>query len=312
MNSKQKKIYITGISGFIGSRLAKLFLDKGYHVIGITRKSASIVSKELGIDVIEADFNHKSHLELERADTIIHCATANDILSKDTSAGLSLSIVGTSKLLEASKKARISNIIFFSTAQVYGTELNGYYDELKKINCETPYAANHYLGEELCKFYCDTQNFNIAVLRPSNVYGVPEISTVNRNTLVPMCFILDAINNGSVGLRSSGKQKRNFILIDQLAEIVFKTIENFPKGYSVRNCGSNLVMSIIDIVNIISDKYQIHFNKKLDTIVESNLPEYSNDFEYKSKFIDYPNSRKDCIDYMENVIDRLFQKWTNK
>ena len=82
MNSKQKKIYITGVSGFIGSRLAKLFLDKGYQVIGITRKSASVVSKELGIDVIEADFNDKSHLELERADTIIHCATANDILSK--------------------------------------------------------------------------------------------------------------------------------------------------------------------------------------------------------------------------------------
>tara|TARA_B110000008_G_scaffold218014_1_gene217723 strand:- start:392 stop:1330 length:939 start_codon:yes stop_codon:yes gene_type:complete len=307
MDTKKKKIYITGVSGFIGSRLAKIFLNQGYQVIGITRKLASVVSNELGIDVIEADFNDTSHLELEAANLIIHCATANDILSKDIGAGLSLSIVGTNKLLEASKKAGIQNVIFFSTAQVYGTELNGYYDELTKINCETPYAANHYLGEELCKFYCNTQNFNITVLRPSNVYGVPEISTVNRKTLVPMCFVNDAINYGSIGLRSSGKQKRNFILIDQLAEIIFKTIENFPKGYSIRNCGSNLVLSILDVVNIISDKYQSHYNKKLDTLVESNKPENSNNFEYKSKFIDYSNSKKDCTDYMENVIDKLFQ-----
>ncbi len=309
MNTGQKKIYITGVSGFIGSRLAKLFLNQGYHVIGISRKSASFISKELGINVIEADINDKSHLDLETAHTIIHCATANDILSKDIGAGLSLSIVGTNKILEASKKAGISNVIFFSTAQVYGTELNGYYDELNKIDCETFYPLNHYLGEELCKFYCHRQGFNIAVLRPSNVYGVPEIETVNRKTLVPMCFVDDAISNGSITLRSSGKQKRNFIFIDQMAEIIFKTIENFPKGYSIRNCGSNLVMSMLDVIDIISNKYNNYYDKKLNIIVGSNKPEQSNNFEYKSKFIEYPNSREDCLGYMENVIDKLFQLW---
>jgi len=309
MISKQKKIYITGVSGFIGSRLAKLFLDQGYKVIGITRKSAPVVSKELGVDVIETDFNDKSHLELEAADTIIHCATANDILSKDISAGLSLSIIGTSKLLEASKKAGIKNVIFFSTAQVYGTELKGCFNESSKINCETPYAANHYLGEELCKFYTKTEDLNITVLRPSNVYGVPEINTVNRTTLVPMCFVSDAIKHGSITLRSSGKQRRNFITIDQLAEIIFKTIENFPEGYSVKNCGSNLILSMLDVINIISKQYQSNYNKDLKIIIESNKPEHPNSFEYKSKFIEYPNSEKESLYFMENVVEKLFQAW---
>ena len=94
-----------------------------------------------------------------------------------------------------------------------------------------------------------------------------------------------------------------------MAEIIFKTIENFPKGYSIRNCGSNLVMSMLDVIDIISNKYNNYYDKKLNIIVGSKKPEQSNNFEYKSKFIEYPNSRKDCLGYMENVIDKLFQLW---
>jgi nucleoside-diphosphate-sugar epimerase len=309
MKFELKKIYITGVSGFIGSYVAKLFVEKGYHVIGISKKSGSVVSKELGIEVIESDLLDRGDLILQPAKAIIHCATANDILSKDMEMALSLSIVGTSKILQAARNAKISKFIFFSTAQVYGTELNGYYDELTTISCETPYAINHYLGEELCKFYCNTEGFDITVLRPANVFGVPEISTVNRKTLVPMCFVDAAINHGSITLRSSGKQKRNFISIDQLTSIIFGVIENFPKGFSIRNCGSNLYMSILEIVNIVSNQYQDYFKKKLTIIVASNDIKNSNEFEYQSKFIKYTNTKKVSLINMQNVIEKLFQVW---
>ena len=307
MNNYKNKIYITGVSGFIGSSIAKLLLSKDYKVIGITRKLSPAVKKELDIDVIESNLNDISSLELDTAHTLIHCATANDILSKDVIAGFSLSVVGTVKILEASKRAGIQNVIFFSTAQVYGTELNGYFDEFSQINCETPYAMNHYLGEELCKFYSQKNYLNITILRPSNVYGVPEISTVNRKTLVPMCFVGDAINHGLITLHSSGRQKRNFISTDELTQIVYKTIENFPKGYFIKNCGSNLTVSMLDIIKIVSKKYQIHYNKKLKIISESNKPEFSNNFDYNSKLIEYQNSEKESLDLLENVIEILFQ-----
>ena len=310
MQINEKKIYITGVSGFIGSRLAKLFLAQGYKVVGLVRRLGDVVSKELGIEVIEADLNDSNQLKLETAQSIIHCATANDIVSKNSASGFSLSVLGTNKILEASCKAGIPNIVFFSTAQIYGTELNGKYNESSKINCETAYAANHYLGEEICKFYSYTQGLNITIMRPSNIYGVPEISTVNRKTLVPMCFVNDAINNDKIILRSSGNQKRNFISIDQLFELILKTIDKFPKGFTVRNCGSNLVMSMLDVTKIISNKYQSYFKKNLPIIIESKKPEISNEFEYNSEFFKYPNSKKECIDHMENIIDSLFQLWT--
>lgn len=312
MNSEKKKLYITGVSGFIGSRLAKLCLNRGFKVVGITRSAAIEVRQTLGIEVIEADLNDKSDLVLHPAEAIIHCATANDILSKKLSDGLSLSILGTSKILEASKNAKISNIIFFSTAQVYGTELKGYYDEGTTVDCKSSYAINHYLGEELCKFYCKAHDFNIIALRPSNVYGVPEINSVNRKTLVPMCFVDEAIKQSSITLRSSGKQTRNFISIDELAETVFETIDNFPKGFSLRNCGSNYYPSMLEIVDIVSKQYLKIYKRKLDINIESDQPSIANIFQYNSKFGKYRENKKNCINNLENIINDLFKLWSKK
>jgi UDP-glucose 4-epimerase len=311
MSNNLKKIYITGVSGFIGSKIAKFLLENDYKVIGIAKKSGYAVSRELGINVIENDLNDKNNLELETADAIVHCATANEILSKNIEAGLSLSIVGTSKLLEASRNAKISNVIFFSTAQVYGTDLNGYLDETTQVNCQTPYAINHYLGEELCKYYSNTQGFNVTVIRPSNIYGVPEISTVNRRTLVPMCFVDEAINFGTITLRSSGKQMRNFVSTDQVAELTFRIVESFPKGFSVRNCGSTLCLSILDIVYLISDYYKKRYKKNLNINSESNEPIISNHFQYMSKFDKFFETPDNSRKKMNLTIDHLFKSYEN-
>ena len=307
MINNLKKIYITGVSGFIGSRVAKLFVENNYQVVGITRRFGSVVSRELGIDVIEVDLNNANNINLEAADAIIHCATPNEILSKNICEGLSLSIVGTAKLLEACRKAKIFDIIFFSTAQVYGTELNGYLDETTPVNCQTPYAINHFLGEELCKFYCEAYGFNIIALRPSNIYGMPEISTVNRKTLVPMCFVEEAINLGSITLRSSGKQTRNFVPIEDVAKVSFKLIEDFPKGFSLRNCGSNFCSSMLDIVSIVAKQYQKNYKNKLTINIENNQPETSNIFEYRSKYDECLEVEEYCRNRMRLTIEKLFK-----
>ena len=60
---------------------------------------------------------------------LVHCATANDIVSKNDGAGVSLSVNGTINILNAAVRASISKVIYFSTAQVYGTELVGRINE---------------------------------------------------------------------------------------------------------------------------------------------------------------------------------------
>lgn len=309
MNNDFKKIYITGVSGFIGSRIARYFLESDYKVIGISRRYCSKISKELGIDVIKIDLNAQNTIKLESAHAIIHCATANEILSKNISKGLSLSIVGTSNLLEAAKNAQIQNLVFFSTAQVYGTELNGYFNESTEVDCKNFYSINHYLGEELCKFYCNTQNFNISIIRPSNIYGVPEISTVDRKTLVPMCFVEEAVKFGSITIRSSGKQTRNFVSIDNVAKLTFDITKNFPKGFSIRNSGSNYCSSMLDIAKIVSNSYFKKFKKHLIINIESDKPDSHNAFEYCSSYVNFLGSAEASQIKISLVIDKLFERF---
>ena len=46
-----------------------------------------------------------------------------------------------------------------------------------------------------------------------------------------MCFIEEAVKHGSITLRSSGKQMRNFISTDELGDIVLKILNDIPKGF---------------------------------------------------------------------------------
>jgi len=44
-----------------------MILKQGYQVIGISRRSTSVLSRKLGIEIIKADFNDKNQLVLEQA-----------------------------------------------------------------------------------------------------------------------------------------------------------------------------------------------------------------------------------------------------
>ena len=311
MQSK-KKIFITGVSGFIGSKVAKQCLKNGFEVIGITRSNPKIIQQELNIDIIKFDLNDLIDLKLASAYAIIHCATPNDLVSKKATYGASLAVTGTSKILEAAQSAGIKNVVYLSTAQVYGTELNGYYDETSRIKCESHYAFNHYLGERLCKYYCNINNLNALILRPSNVFGIPEISTVNRKTLVPMCFVEEAIKNNTITLRSSGKQIRNFISTDELADGILENLMNFQKGYSIINCGSKFYASMLDMANLVTSLYRKKCSSGLAVNVQGLIPEKSNIFEYNSLYKFNKNLKSDTYKIMIKTIEGLLKLWEKK
>ena len=96
--------------------------------------------------------------------------------------------------------------------------------------------------------YSNNSKLNVVIIRPSNIYGVPVVSTVKRNTLVPKCFIDDAILKKSIIINSSGKQLRNYVSLSQLSDKIIKIIKNFPPNYSVINVGSNLNFTVKSIL----------------------------------------------------------------
>ena len=304
---KKSKILITGVSGLIGSQLSQLALSRGYDVTGLARSNITKLEAELDIPIIEldllCDFN-----SIPFFDTIIHCATANDIISKNSTLGYELSVMGTQKLLTVAKNIGVKNFIYMSTAQVYGTELSGKFSIDTIVNCETEYALNHYLGEEICRHYSKRYGMNIIIIRPSNVFGEALISTVNREALVPNCFISQIISKQKIVIKSSGNQMRDFISNENLSEIILDNLGHIPEGYSIVNAASGHSLSIRDIADLVLYVYEKEYGVTGKIFAESTLPKKSNYFEI---ILDNNNSKKIYKEY-KNDINSIIAKILRK
>jgi UDP-glucose 4-epimerase len=301
-----KRVLITGTSGFIGSRLAIRAAQAGHEVVATARRTSPELESALGMPVRSWDvLDGGTAPGAFEADALFHCATANDILSRDFTAGVSLSVNGTQNVLDLAVKNGIRNVVFFSTLQVYGTELEGAITEATPPHCESPYGLNHLLGEEVCRFYASKHSLNIVLLRPANVYGVPDARTVERSTLVPMCFVKTA-RQGSIVLQSSGRQQRNFISTDEVADVCLHLLENFPADVEVINAGSNWLVSIHELAQMVAAEQQRRSGTPLGVEILSRQPERGNVFSLESRVSFLRPSAEDSRERMRAVIQGLF------
>ena len=278
---KAGTVLVTGASGFLGSAIVQHLLRSGVPVLATAPRRTAVLAKELGLPVHELDVMgdlSASDVLFDEADTLVHCATPNDIQSSAEDGGFTLGVTGTYRLIEYAVRHGLRRVIYFSTLQVYGTDLEGLVSEATPVRCKSAYGLNHYLGEEVCKLAAQQHNIDAVSLRPSNVYGVPSVSTVERSTLVPMCFVKEALASGAVELRSSGLQRRNFVSTDEVAEIIGELIADFPKGYNVVNAVSGWHVSIVEIARLLQTVWHETQGQELVLRILSDKPAVGNAF----------------------------------
>ncbi len=276
------RYFVTGANGFIGSYLCSYLLKKGHQVIASSRSFLPEIKNILhGAEFVEADVLSPEFEKFKiEADVIVHLAASNDIVSKNLSKGIELSTAGTVNTLKLAVNNKISKFIFYSTLQVYGTELSGNYDEQTTVKPENDYAMNHLFGELYVEQYSRKFGLKTIVARPSNIYGRFLSPQVNRWTLVPGCLIKEALENGTITLLSSGNQNRNFISLEQLSYYTEVVSLHMEKPFDILNFVSDDFNRIVDVANLTKEILKKDFGKEVDLIIKSNLPEKSNPFSF--------------------------------
>jgi UDP-glucose 4-epimerase len=267
------KILITGANGFIGSYVSQYLLQKGYSILNAKRKSTNKLDIEL--DVLNE--THLQNVTIE-ADVLIHTATANDIVSKNTLNGFELSGIGTKNMLEFALKNKIKKVIVFSTLQVYGSELSGDINENSALNFQNDYALNHVIAEMYAQKYARETNLQCVAVRPSNVFGKIMDSSFNRWSLVPGCFCKEALESNSITIKSSGLQKRDFVSLENIAIAMDCLLQNFPTAYQCFNIAQSQTLSMLDVAKIVQKVFKTKFEKEIKINVEGTLPLQSNNF----------------------------------
>ncbi|MCF6457782.1 NAD-dependent epimerase/dehydratase family protein [Pseudoalteromonas sp. MMG024] len=204
---KYVKIFITGVTGYVGRNLAKHFV-KEHKVAGLSRDlEKSLSLEELGIGIFKGDL-HSSGLEkeLKGYDVVIHAAADTDHKNASRSQ-YDTNVVGTELLLHAAKAAGIKKFIHISTESVLltGKELHLATENIPypKVSVGS-YSKTKRLAEELA-LQSSNDEFNVIVLRPRFIWGRDD------TTAIPQ--ILKAVNNGQFAWINGGEYKTSTIHI---------------------------------------------------------------------------------------------------
>jgi dTDP-glucose 4,6-dehydratase len=234
------KILITGVTGFIGSQLAKKLVEAGNQVYGITRHCASRSLKPLeeildDITLINADVADYSSilqaLSSSNPDYIIHLAALSPVrLSFEKPFEYEkCNILATMNVIHALLHLpdfEKRKLLVASTAEVYGC-----HDEKEKplketscLNPSSPYAVSKAAADMYVRMASDVYGIDGVVLRSVNTYG----RKYETNFIIE--YIITSMLTGKKLYIGAPDSVREYIYVDDHVDAYFKSMEKARKG----------------------------------------------------------------------------------
>jgi UDP-glucose 4-epimerase len=302
------RVLITGAFGFIGSYMLGNLLGQGFKVGVIVRNVPAHFKGLAGkVDLYLADVTKKIQINLRKDyDVVIHLAAANDVDSQNALEALKVTTYGTNNFLEFCCQNDLKRFIYFSTFQVYGRE-SGYVDETTPINCKNNYAITHFFGEEYVKMFHRNYGLQYIIVRPTNIYGKIFHKDLDRWSLVPNCFCKEAYEKATITLLSSGKQVRDFISLEDVANLTSILCKNFDtQKNDVLNIARGKTVSIIQVANMVKAIYEKLFSKKCALEIRAQRPLETEDLQVSIRKIKKLNFSYSKQHTLEHEIEDIF------
>lgn len=230
------RILVTGSEGFIGKHLVYFLNKKGYEIVPF--------DKVKGQDLLNE--KHLTKVFKKNIDYIIHLAAYGDVYKaiKDPVGALIAGPAATASLIKVASKFPIKKIVYASTWEVYGKPIYSPINENHPCFPLTPYSIAKYAGELVIKSV--NNSIPWIILRLGSVYG----PNMRPYAVIPL-FIKNALRKKSVILHDKGKQKRQFVYIDDVCNAFFKAIKSKIKN-EIINVVGNEVVSVKNIAQKIN------------------------------------------------------------
>ena len=243
----QKKIAITGGSGYIGSAIIEQLKGNAKEIICISRNKmisrAGVTDLNLNLNNFESWINI-----LSEVDIVIHLSGNTSLYEAQRNPKESYisSIVPITHLIEASKNlSSIPRVIFASTATVYGLKEAQPVSEFASVNPVTIYDEHKLLVEKCLATATKNNIISATSLRLANVYGpsLSESGSKDRGILNKIAKM--SIEGKNLKIYGTGKYIRDYIYIDDVVN-AFLSASLTESSEFVFNVASGVGTSVKD------------------------------------------------------------------
>ncbi len=253
---------VTGVAGFIASRVTEFLLQDGHTVVGVDNMNDAYdvcmkeyrlgrLSDRPGFTFIKADISDwkETGALAERGpySAVINLAARAGVRSSvvDPWAYVQTNEVGNLNLLELCRREGIPKYILASSSSVYGSNNPMPYREDANTDMPLqPYASSKKAAEVMCYSYHYLYGIDTTVFRYFTVYG-----PAGRPDMVMFRFAQWIAEERPVRINGTGEQSRGFTYLDDIARGTLLGLK--PLGYEIINLGGHEVISINTLIGML-------------------------------------------------------------
>lgn len=223
---KNRRVFVTGCTGIVGSWLTLALLDAGADVIGLIRDRVPLSNLHLsGADqrIISVDGDIADAPLIERVlneyeiEIVFHLAAQPLVrLANRAPAGtFEINIRGTWLLLEACRVSpTVKRIVVASSDKAYGDQDVLPYTEDAPLQGRHPYDVSKSCADLITQTYANTYNLPVSITRCGNIYGGGDL---NWDRIVPGTM-RSVLRGESPIIRSDGTPLRDYLYVDDIVD----------------------------------------------------------------------------------------------
>lgn len=283
---KDKKIFITGGAGFIGSYLIGNLIEDNEIIVYDNLDRNSLKTKSFAnhqnLTLIKGNVLDAEHLitSAKGAEIFVHAAAIAGIDNtvKSPVRTMRVNMLGTANALEAAHKAgTVSRFLEFSTSEVFGSKAYRVEEIDSTVTgavgeARWTYAVSKLAGEHLTHAYHREYDLPTVTFRPFNVYGPGQIGEGAISIM-----IRKALKNEDIYIFGDGAQIRAWCYIDDMLDALMRAL-SMPKsiGESFNIGNARAVTTIFGlaetICRVLNSKSKIIFKDALSADIELRIP----------------------------------------